>query len=223
MGMSNTKPEEKTAKIHTVYKDGGPRLPSVTTVLSILQKPALVHWAWRLGTEGKDYKKVRDTTAEVGSLAHAIILEHLGGSEVDYSIYSDHVRQMAENSFLSYLEWERRQTGFKSILAEKQFASDRLGFGGTIDDLADINTSLTLLDFKTGKGIFDSHRLQVAAYWLLLKEAGYDAQRVIILNIPRSDNEDFVEAPVRKIEVYAEAFLKVLETYKALRKLDYKF
>lgn len=220
--MAN-KPEEKTAKLHTVYRDAGPRLPSVTTVLSILQKPALIHWAWRLGTEGKDYKKVRDITAEVGTLAHAIILEHLGGSKVDYSIYSDHVRQMAENSFLSYLEWERRQTGFKSVLAEQKFSSDALGFGGTIDDVAEINSTLSLLDFKTGKGIFDSHRLQVAAYWLLLKEAGYDVQRIVILNIPRSEDENFIEAPVRKIEQYADMFLKVLEVYKASRKLEYRF
>ncbi len=44
-------------KIHTVYKaKAGERVPYVTTILGILNKPALIEWAWKLGTEGTFYK-----------------------------------------------------------------------------------------------------------------------------------------------------------------------
>lgn len=48
----------------------GKEVPSVTQVLSILAKPALVRWAWSLGMEGKDYREVRDERMNVGTLVH---------------------------------------------------------------------------------------------------------------------------------------------------------
>ena len=39
----------------------GQRLPSVTTVLSRFKDSGgLIHWAWSLGKEGKDYREERD-------------------------------------------------------------------------------------------------------------------------------------------------------------------
>jgi len=52
-----TKVNGKRINIHPAYKDSsGETLPSVTMILNILAKPALIHWAWDLGTKGIDYR-----------------------------------------------------------------------------------------------------------------------------------------------------------------------
>ena len=57
--------------IHTVYKtQDGEKVPSVTTVLNVLAKPALIYWAWDLGIKGIDYRKYRDDKADIGTLVH---------------------------------------------------------------------------------------------------------------------------------------------------------
>ena len=65
-------------RIHTKYQDDMFQpLPSVTTILSIISKPALVHAAWKLGCQNLDYKKVWGEKATIGTLTHAMIFDHL--------------------------------------------------------------------------------------------------------------------------------------------------
>lgn len=58
----------------------GTRVPSVTTIISRFKESGgLVHWAWQLGIDGKDYRKVRDEAADAGTLAHALLeCDHKG-------------------------------------------------------------------------------------------------------------------------------------------------
>ncbi len=73
-------------KIHTVYKTkDGQRVPSVTTILGILNKPALLDWAWRCGCDGINYKAIRDNAADIGTLAHYMIMTYLRGEKPDTS------------------------------------------------------------------------------------------------------------------------------------------
>lgn len=68
------------AKPHTIYRTAdGKRVPGVTTVLGIMNKPALVKWANTLGLQGIDSSAYVDETARVGTLAHEMIQEYLGG------------------------------------------------------------------------------------------------------------------------------------------------
>jgi len=78
----------KRSKIHNPYfTKSGVRVPGVTTVLNVIAKPALIHWAWDLGIKNIDYKTFRDELADVGTLAHDMILMHIQGGEVDTSEY----------------------------------------------------------------------------------------------------------------------------------------
>ena len=77
--------------VHTIYKlASGERVPSVTTYLAILAKPAIIHWAWEQGVVGNDYRKARDQAGEIGKLVHYLILCHLKGEEPDLMDYSPH-------------------------------------------------------------------------------------------------------------------------------------
>ena len=98
---------KKKSKQHTVYKNkDGKRLPGVTTILGVMNKPALVKWANNLGLQGIDSSKYVDTLAGVGTLTHAMIHHDLGGEIPEFDSYSKDDISLAENSFLKYLDWK---------------------------------------------------------------------------------------------------------------------
>ena len=66
-----------------IYKTkDGKRVPSVTTITGRFKESGgLIWWAWDLGIQGIDYRKVRDSAADAGTLAHAMICEKHAGKE----------------------------------------------------------------------------------------------------------------------------------------------
>lgn len=200
-------------KIHTQYKTkDGARVPSVTTVIGILNKPALLNWAWELGTQGIDYKAVRDQAGDIGSLAHYLIMSDIKGEKPDVSEYSKNDLGKAETCLLKYYEWQKKYE-IKPLLTEKVLVSEQWRFGGTIDCFAETPQGNILVDFKTGKAIYDEHLIQVAAYSKLLEEKNYLHNRVMILRIGRDETEGFEERMVGNLEPYWRIFLNCLAIY----------
>ena len=206
----------KNVKIHTVYKTAdGLKVPSVTTVLSVLNKGnALIHWAWDLGCKGIDYRTFRDDKASIGTCVHQMILAHLKGEEVDTSDYTEKQVDLAETCFLKYLEWEKGKD-IKPILLETPLVSETYQYGGTIDNLCFLDGKETLIDYKTSKGIYDENFMQVAAYEHLI----FETQKIIvsdllILRIGRDETEGFEERRLDNINRYFEIFKHCLEIYR---------
>lgn len=183
-------------KTHTRYRNSkGDIVPGVTTILGVLNKPALVHWAWDLGSKGIDYRKYRDDKADIGTLAHYLIMCDLTGEKPDTSDYSEKQIDQAENSVLSYLEWKKKKK-IEPIFVEKGLVSDDLGCGGTIDLFAVIDGVATLVDFKTSKAIYPEMICQLAAYERLLMDNSHAVSQVRILRIGRDEDEGFEERTI---------------------------
>jgi hypothetical protein len=208
-------------KVHTVYKlADGKRVPSVTTVLGILNKPALLDWAHQCGLNGLDYKAVRDRAGDVGTLAHYMILCYLRQEAPDYSEYSNQAIEQALTCFAKFLEWERHHE-IKPILIETPLVSEQYRFGGTIDFYGEIDGQPTLLDFKTSKAIYPDMFYQLAAYAHLLHENNHLAGAAKILRIGKSEDEGFEERSAGKLDKQWEIFLacqKIYELQKEIRK-----
>jgi len=211
------------AKAHIRYKlADGTRVPGVTTLTSQLgwSREALVNWANRLGLEGVNCRQYKDDKADIGTLAHAMVVAHLRKEEVDTSDYSKNQIDQADNSFLSFLEWEKNHPITELILTETPLVSEKLRFGGTADIYGVVNGGKrTLIDLKTGNGIYLEMKIQVCAYEQLLIENGYPVDEVWILNIPRSEDESFIEELVGKKEDYFEVFLHCIGLYNLQKKL----
>ncbi len=176
-------------KAHQRYylKDGS-HVPGVTTVLGMLDKPALLNWAWDLGMKGEDFRKVRDKAADIGTIAHYMIKCHLKNEKPDLSEFSQANIDKAENAFIAYLDFEKN-TGLKPIKVEEGFVSEEHKFGGTIDCYAYLNGKTALIDFKTSKGLFPEMRVQVAAYEALLRENGLPVEERHLLRIDKESGE----------------------------------
>ena len=205
----------RKTKAHIRYKNkAGEIVPGVTTVLGVLNKPALVLWANRLGLKGVDSTKYRDEMADIGTLAHYLILCHLKGEKAETDDYSRDQIDKPETCLLKYWDWEA-QYHFKPLFVEIPLVSEFFGFGGTIDHVAmNGGNAMVLVDYKTGKGIYEEMAYQLGAYALLLEEAGYPIREARILRIGRDENEGFEEKVYPNLRREQEIFLHCLSIYR---------
>lgn len=214
--------KERT-RIHTVYKtEAGVRVPSVTTIIGILNKPALMHWAWQCGVDGLDYRTVRDDAAGVGILAHYLIMCDLQGFTPNTSEYTADDLKRAEGCLIKYWDWykEHKPT---PLLVEAHLVSEKYGFGGTIDCLVQRGKEVWLVDYKTGKTIYSEMVIQLAAYKALLEEQGYVVNQTRILRIGRDENEGFEERQFNNLDKALELFHHCREIYRLQKEINLRY
>jgi hypothetical protein len=175
-------------RAHTRYHlANGEQVPGVTTIVGVLgfNKDVLVKWARNEALAGNDPDKIRDETATIGTLVHDMVECELAGKDFDGSDYSSNQIERALHAWKTFHDWREQHT-LDAELVEQQLVSELYGYGGTIDCWGQLDGQPVLLDFKTsGSGIWLEHRVQVSAYWQLLKENDYPVKGVRILRIPR--------------------------------------
>jgi hypothetical protein len=200
------KESNRTRAHQRYYLKSGQPVPGVTTITGELGwgKDALIKWGNNLGLKGIDSTKYKDEKADVGTLAHQMVMDYLQGIKADYTQeYSGITIDQAENCCLSFHEWEKMNR-IEPALIETPLVSEVWKYGGQIDIYGNVNGELTLIDLKTGSGIYDEAIIQVSAYKPLLEEHGHKVERVRILNIPRTEDEAFTE---KKVDCWDKGFL----------------
>jgi len=152
------------------YKNAaGQSLRGVTTILNVLNKPALVGWAYKQGKAGVPLYESRDKAADAGTLAHLYVENHIKGlAEPSRDGLPRDVIDKAESCYLAFLEWEKAHS-FKMVESEISLISGEYQFGGTIDIGAVVN-DLGIVDIKTSRDIYFAMRVQVSAYGQLWME-----------------------------------------------------
>jgi hypothetical protein len=213
----------KTAA-HTRYKnEAGKIVPGVTTPLNLLAKPALVPWSNRLGLQGIDVTKYVDDKADIGTLGHAFSTDYLMGVETDTSHYDNHQISAAQNAALSFFKWLETNP-ITPILVEGQLVSETYQYGGTVDIYCLHNGLYELIDLKTGSGIWPEHTYQIAAYTHLLEENGFKVDQCRLLNIPRTEDESFLEKLYTDLELGLgwEVFNNCLNIYQLKKELKHR-
>lgn len=158
-----------TAKGGYYLKDGT-RVPSVTTILGRFKEAGgLIHWAWQLGIDGKDYREERDKAADSGTLAHAAVESWIHGTPEHLIAFGESdVAQKAKTCFAAFLEWAR-QSQLKVTRTEVSLVSERYRFGGTLDAIMVCNRR-SVGDWKSSNGIYLEYLAQIAAYGILWEE-----------------------------------------------------
>ncbi|HYF29437.1 MAG TPA: PD-(D/E)XK nuclease family protein [Candidatus Paceibacterota bacterium] len=150
------------------YLASGERVPSVTTVLSRFKDAGgLIHWAWALGKEGKDYREERDKAADAGTMAHAAVEAWIHGQPVSFE-GDPEVCAKARTAFGAFLEWAR-QTHLQVTHTEVPLVSEKYKFGGTFDALL-IQGKRSMGDWKSSNNCYPEYLVQVAAYGKLWEE-----------------------------------------------------
>jgi hypothetical protein len=227
----STIPVFKEMKDHHVYRNSdGNVVPSVTTILKIINREELLGWANFLGFKRINVKHELECHAYIGTVTHNTIDEYFKTGKVKFESFID-PKRIAENlcarkAFLSFTQFfmENRKD-FKIIQNERSLSGEK--FGGTLDLLAEYKDYLTICDFKTSKDFYLSMFLQMAAYDLLVREKddikvkGY---MVILLDkktgkparIKLVDDKDEMKA-------YRECFMKLVDFYYDYYLLNQKY
>lgn len=193
-------------------------VPGATTVLQVLNKPALVPWANRLGLQGIDCTKYRDEKAEIGTLAHYLIECELKGEKPDTKDFTENQIDQAENSLIKFYDWMKEHK-LEVILSEGQLVSEKYRYGGTVDCYGKMDEKFELIDFKTSSGIFPEMIIQLSAYKQLLEENGHQVDEVRILRIGRDEKEGFEERKETDLIKYFELFKNCLNIYHLKKEL----
>jgi len=206
------------------YTKDGELVPGVTTITSVLGKgEGLIYWAWNLGMQGIDFRKHRDNLADVGSLAHDMILCHLKKATPNTDKYSKDTIVTAGICFDKFIDWSAHHTLEPIIIEpEKGIVSEKYRYGGCPDYYGKIDGKLVLLDFKTAKSIYDDVYYQLAGYMLILEELGHKVEECQILRIGRSEDEGFESKGKADLTYEKQIFLASLDIYKAKRELKKK-
>lgn len=215
-------------------------LPSVTTVLGIIDKPALVGWASRTTAESirtnltpmvgkvltnemlqehvhvsKRYpSKVKADAGDFGTRMHEAIEQILNGREP--TIAPDIAQ--AVDSFR--LWWESVDLEIK--FTELHLASIKHGYGGGTDVVAMNRKTLTpvICDWKSSNGIWDEMALQVSAYYHAYWEmTGDQPESAWIVRLGK-DRPEFEARKVEDIDGAFKAFLAALELWRRMKDVD---
>lgn len=206
-------------KVHTRYylKDGKTQVKGVTTILGMIAKPALIHWAWNLGIKGEDYRKVRDKAGSIGTIVHKMIEQHLKKQELDVSDYSPSNLEIAKKAFGGFLNFEKIHN-LVPILQETPLVSFQHLYGGSIDCYCELDGKKCLLDFKSSAALYPSMRVQIAAYQILLEENGYEVDECHLLRIDKKTG-DFNHHPFSDLSLEKEFFIKLAKLYPLQQKI----
>jgi hypothetical protein len=219
------------------YNIDGIELPSVTTMLNIIDRPWLAAWEKKemgqslrtslLGTDlPKDelkrldvldvmIKEAKKFPRTIGAAAMDL------GSRIHKAVEELTLKktpQIDEDMKIGVASWKlwKQESGMEIVETEKLVYDPVLGYAGTADAIFKDNLNrLCLIDYKTsGSGIkSDSFALQVAAYAQAYPKeisGGY----IIMLN--KIDKPNFAVHKVN-LEQSFEAFVNCLELYKKMK------
>lgn len=153
---------------HVYLLKDGTRVPGVTTILGRFKDAGpLMYWAWKVGTEGKDFRKERDNAATAGTLAHAAVEAWVRGQEFEFTGEPETVAK-AKVAFGAFREWAD-QTRLTVDKTELPLVSEKYKFGGTFDAIL-LNGNRAMGDWKTSNGVYGEYLAQLAAYGQLWEE-----------------------------------------------------
>jgi hypothetical protein len=224
---------DEKAHIYTATERGVTRESfGVTTVLSVISKPALVPWAAKMTAEyvrenlkpgvGLNeveiatlcelakgaHRKKKEAAGDIGKLAHAWVENLVKSGERPE--FPEH--EQARHACLAFVTW-MQQHEVRFLKSEFRVYSRKHNYAGTADGVAIIDGCRTLFDLKTGS-CYPEHGLQLAAYQIALEEEyprGKIEKRTIV-SIKKDglfETKDFLE-----YEKDAKAFVNALELYQ---------
>ncbi len=197
----------KYSSHHSYYYDTK-EVPSVTTILKLLAKPALVKWANIMGFKRRKVEDILEEKSYIGTYVHELIESWLSGHYIVR--LKDDYHRIGYNHFAQFYNW------YKSHDITMEFVEQSFSckyFGGTVDFYGEIDGKKTIVDFKTSKGFYSSMFLQLSAYVYLLEQKGYEVEQVGILCI-NQDKYKFKTMSREQIGRYQETFLKLAEVFE---------
>lgn len=224
---------EFTAKGHK-YTVNGERVANVTSVLGVMNKPALVGWAaketalyWEnlippgravmfdeveIAEHVKSSKSARfkksGKALMVGNIVHEFAENYAKGENP--SLPTNPQAKAGCEAFLAW--WEAHD--IEVIAVERKILSLEHGFCGTVDLICLLDGELTIIDYKTSTGFWEEYDIQVAGAYRIAyeEEMGDEVKRCMVVRFDKETGE-FETKEIGEFDAHKEAFLACLTIY----------
>ena len=186
------KPAKKIAKVDNrakrragFYWEDDQPFVSVTTVLGVIEKPALRYWAtkqvyWAMALDpslsekealAAPFRKSKNAMRR-GTLVHSMVEAYKHNQE-----YVDTIAEPIRKYAQAFYNWVT-DNSIEVLVQEKSLVSRRYCYAGTFDLLVRFKNSgrVLVVDIKTGRSIYEEVFLQLSAYKHALEENGVFAE-----------------------------------------------
>lgn len=176
----------KDSRSGRVYEWDGQQYFSVTTILNVLNKPALPSWAAKSVAEyvvqnfsivsdlvgqgqraaaidlmkGSPWRQ-RDQAADLGTAVHQAV------EQLQSQKYVDPALSALDPDVIPFIDsFQAWYEHFKPeiIVSEGTVFNRKYDYAGTLDLIARIDGLTWLIDVKSGKGVYPEYAMQIAAY-----------------------------------------------------------
>lgn len=165
--------------------------------------------------EGKDYRQVRDTAADAGTIAHDMMECWVRGRAFEPSKYEAALVAMAQPAFNAFLSWAQ-QSKFCIAESEVPLISKAHRFGGTRDAIL-IDGKRSLGDWKTSNSIYPEYLCQLGAYQILDEENGGKIEGGF--HLLRFSKQEKPDDPVQFTHYYWSQLDKAKRAFLLMREL----
>lgn len=210
--------DEKSTRVGGKYSTGE---YSVTTILGIIDKPALTGWlkkeifnaaingAKDLQEANAIVNKISRDAMDLGTRVHLYAEQY--GTDVVPVKYDD-----CMGYYKAYHAWLLDYEP-KLIENETTVTSKKYGYKGTLDKLVTIAGKKILVDIKTGKYIYETVELQASAYKQAYEEERPDERPIdeiwVLLLEKGDDGLPTGKYRFEQLEYHPEVFLSVLDLF----------
>lgn len=178
------------------YTLNGKALKGVTTILSVINKPALIQWAAGMACDyirenvayaipGQDggFWAIKPSTVDEAKVAHRKKKEAAGEAGTDVHAQIEiYIKRMIEHAggisspepeytgqAGEFINWAI-SNNVRFLASEQRLYSETLWYAGTADFVCEINGKMYVGDVKTSSAIYPEHFIQASAYAMALEE-----------------------------------------------------
>lgn len=216
-----------------VYRVDGKVVPGVTSIIKVLEKPALVRWMVKVQAEGTarvafenrpafgepveaymvrlyglcrellEHERIAKEAADIGTAVHRLIEDEVRKMLGRPAEERPEVPEEALFRFAGWREWAR-SVDLRPVTAEARVYHETARYCGTLDLLAWARGELAVIDWKPTASLYPERRLQLAAYRCALVEAGWPPLAGYVVCLPK-DGGDISMSSVDEGSSYEDA------------------
>ncbi len=192
---------------------GGEEAPSVTQVLSVIDKPFLKRWYGKLGTA--ECERIVRESQETGHLVHEAIESYFRGEELPEL-------PQKEAKMFSLVKGWALESRFTPVELELHVKSEKYKYHGTMDTIGKFEDGVLVIgDWKTSSGINDEYGVQLSAYAQAYKEeTGITVNDGFIVRVDKKEDAK-VPFEIRRfsdLPKYFDVFLACLDVWRFVNK-----
>lgn len=219
-----------------IYLLDGKRITGVTTILGVINKPALLNWAAGCAVDFiataqslnadilKDartaYAQKRDKAGDIGTLAHETIAKYIQNKIADTNS-AIAIPESVAPMYFNFVKWAE-DNKVKFLSSEQRVYSEKNWYCGTYDFDCEIDGKIYLGDLKTSSGIYPEMFYQTAAYQNAIQEMAQPNEVPIAGNIIVNCRKDgkFDCQMTEEYEQNLKAFMGALAIYRRQQELN---